>query len=113
MAEELIPHFEVAWNEADKPESGLKYLYFTPEVNKKFADRKTKAVLTERVVEEGEERYKITTIIEQEDGLGVECLRGSGLIAGATSRAYEDNVPDLEAGHDREVGHRLHQNYKI
>ena len=23
------------------------------------------------------------------------------------------NVPDLEAGHDREVGHRLHQNYKI
>jgi len=90
MAEELIPHFEVAWNEADKPESGFKYLYFSPEVNKKFADRKTKVVLTERIVEEGEERYKITTVIGQEDGLGVECLKGSGLIAGATSRAYED-----------------------
>jgi acetyl-CoA carboxylase/biotin carboxylase 1 len=35
-------------------------------------------------------RHKITTIIGAEDGLGVECLRGSGLIAGATSKAYED-----------------------
>jgi acetyl-CoA carboxylase / biotin carboxylase 1 len=35
-------------------------------------------------------RHKITTIVGAQDGLGVECLRGSGLIAGATSRAYED-----------------------
>ncbi|KAK5239368.1 acetyl-coenzyme-A carboxylase, partial [Exophiala xenobiotica] len=32
----------------------------------------------------------ITTIVGAKDGLGVECLQGSGLIAGATSKAYED-----------------------
>lgn len=90
MAEELIPHFSVAWNEIDKPEAGFKYLYLTPEIYKKFADRKQKTVITERINDDGEERYKITTIVGQEDGLGVECLKGSGLIAGATSKAYED-----------------------
>ena len=90
MAEELIPHFSVAWNDAEKPEAGFRYLYLTPDVHKRFADRKKKDVFTERIVEDGEERYKITTIIGAEDGLGVECLRGSGLIAGATSKAYED-----------------------
>lgn len=90
MAEELIPHFSVAWNEVEKPEAGFKYLYLTPEMHKKFADRKQKTVITERINDDGEERFKITTIVGQEDGLGVECLKGSGLIAGATSKAYED-----------------------
>jgi len=88
MAEELIPHFSVAWNDPEKPEAGFKYLYLTPDVHRRF--RKKKDVVCERIVEDGEERYKIMTIIGAEDGLGVECLRGSGLIAGATSRAYED-----------------------
>src|SRR5690606_29946921 len=82
MAEELIPHFSVAWNDPKKPEAGFKYLYLTPEVHKRFQERKKNEVLTERIVEDGEERYKITTIVGAEDGLGVECLRGSGLIAG-------------------------------
>lgn len=90
MAEELIPHFSAAWNDPAKPEAGLMYLYLTPEMKKRFEDGKTRDVITERIMEGEEERYKITTIIGAEDGLGVECLRGSGLIAGATSRAYED-----------------------
>lgn len=90
MAEELIPHFSAAWNDPTKPEAGFKYLYLTPEMKKRFEDGKTKDVITERIMEGEEERYKIMTIIGAEDGLGVECLRGSGLIAGATSRAYED-----------------------
>jgi len=90
MAEELIPHFSAAWNDPAKPEAGFKYLYLTPEMKKRFEDGKTRDVITERIMEGEEERYKITTIIGAEDGLGVECLRGSGLIAGATSRAYED-----------------------
>lgn len=90
MAEELIPHFSVAWNDASRPEKGLKYLYLTSEVKKRFADGKRKDVLTEEIKEDGEVRHKITTIVGAEDGLGVECLRGSGLIAGETSRAYED-----------------------
>ncbi|KAK6358447.1 acetyl-coenzyme-A carboxylase [Orbilia blumenaviensis] len=90
MAEELIPLFSVAWNDPGKPDAGFRYLYLTPDVHAKFEESGRKGVITERVVEEGEERYKITTIIGQEDGLGVECLRGSGIIAGATSRAYDD-----------------------
>ena len=90
MAEELIPHFSVAWNDPEKPDAGFKYLYLTPEAHRRFSERKKKDVICERIVEDGEERYKITTVVGAEDGLGVECLRGSGLIAGATSRAYED-----------------------
>jgi len=90
MADELIPHFSVAWNDPGKPEAGFKYLYLTPETKKRFEDGKTRDVITEQITEDGEVRHKITTIIGAQDGLGVECLRGSGLIAGATSKAYED-----------------------
>ncbi|KAI4277224.1 MAG: hypothetical protein LQ337_001938 [Flavoplaca oasis] len=90
MAEELIPYFSAAWNNPDKPEAGFKYLYLTKELKEKFEGGKSKGVITEPIVEDGEERHKITTIIGAEDGLGVECLKGSGLIAGATSKAYDD-----------------------
>jgi acetyl-CoA carboxylase/biotin carboxylase 1 len=90
LAEELIPHFSVAWKDKAKPEAGFEYLYLTPEKYKHFVDGKRQDVICEKVNDEGEERYKITTIIGAEDGLGVESLRGSGLIAGETSRAYED-----------------------
>lgn len=90
IADELIPHFSVAWNNADKPEAGFKYLYLTPEAKKRFDESNTKNVITEPITEDGEERHKITTIVGAKEGLGVESLRGSGLIAGATSKAYED-----------------------
>jgi acetyl-CoA carboxylase/biotin carboxylase 1 len=90
MADELIPYFSVAWNDVEKPEAGFKYLYLTPEVKKRFDASKKKEVITELIHDEGEERHKITTVIGAKDGLGVECLKGSGLIAGATSKAYED-----------------------
>lgn len=90
MAEELIPHFSVAWNDATRPEKGFKYLYLTPEIKARFDDGKRKDVITEQITEDGETRHKITTIVGAEDGLGVECLKGSGLIAGETSRAYDD-----------------------
>lgn len=90
MAEEMIPHFSAAWNDPKKPEAGFKYLYLTKKLKERFEDGKLRGVITEKILEDGEERYKITTIIGQEDGLGVECLRGSGLIAGETSKAYED-----------------------
>ena len=38
----------------------------------------------------GESRYKITDIIGKDDGLGVENLKYAGMIAGETSRAYEE-----------------------
>ncbi|RMZ80866.1 hypothetical protein DV737_g2773, partial [Chaetothyriales sp. CBS 132003] len=87
MADELIPHFSVAWNDAENQSAGFKYLYLTPE---KRTQLSAKDVITEEITDEGETRHKITTIVGAKDGLGVECLRGSGLIAGATSKAYED-----------------------
>ncbi|KAK7564996.1 acetyl-CoA carboxylase [Phyllosticta citricarpa] len=90
MAEELIPHFSVAWNDPENQQMGFKYLYLTEEKKKLFEDGGRKDVITEPIQDDGETRHKITTIVGAEDGLGVECLRGSGLIAGETSRAYED-----------------------
>ncbi|KAI1324066.1 acetyl-CoA carboxylase [Xylariaceae sp. FL0255] len=90
VADELIPHFKVAWNDANKQESGFKYLYLDEESKKRFEDGASRDVITEPVTEDGEQRHKIVAIVGAEDGLGVECLRGSGLIAGATSRAYND-----------------------
>lgn len=46
--------------------------------------------LTADVVQGGEDEWRLVDIIGKEDGLGVENLRGSGLIAGETSRAYEE-----------------------
>lgn len=86
VAEELMPHFKVAWNDDKKQEAGFRYLYLDDAAHEQFK----KEVVTEEVTENGEKRHKIVTIVGQEDGLGVECLRGSGLIAGATSRAYND-----------------------
>ena len=90
MAEELIPHFSVAWKDPKKPESGFEYLYLTPEKKARFEDGALKHVITKEIQVNGETRHMITTIVGAEDGLGVECLRGSGLIAGETSRAYDD-----------------------
>jgi len=90
IAEELIPHFSVAWKDIDRPEAGFDYLYLTPDKYAHFVDGKRNDVICEKIDADGETRHKITTIIGAEDGLGVESLRGSGLIAGETSRAYED-----------------------
>lgn len=37
-------------------------------------------------------RYKITDIIGKEEGLGAENLRGSGMIAGESSLAYDEII---------------------
>ncbi|KAG5984994.1 Acetyl-CoA carboxylase [Claviceps digitariae] len=86
LADELMPYFKVAWNNPEKQDAGFRYLYLDEKTKDKFKDE----VITEEVTEDGETRHKILTIVGREDGLGVECLRGSGLIAGATSRAYND-----------------------
>ncbi|KAI5863331.1 acetyl-CoA carboxylase [Durotheca rogersii] len=90
LAEELIPHFKVAWNDPSRQEGGFRYLYLDDAAKKRFEDGARRDVITETVTENGETRHKIVAIVGAEDGLGVECLRGSGLIAGATSRAYND-----------------------
>lgn len=91
VAEELIPLFNVSWNDPENPAKGFQYLYLSSEGMAELKKQaKDASVVTERVVEDGEERFVIKSIIGADDGLGVECLKGSGLIAGATSRAYKD-----------------------
>ena len=82
--------FSCAWNDPQKPEKGIKYLYLTSENFMKLQSKCEGSVLTTELDEDGEHRHKITDIIGLQDGLGVECLKGSGLIAGETSRAYDD-----------------------
>lgn len=90
VAEEVMNLFSCAWNVPDRPEKGIKYLYLTHENFLKLQSKGEGSVITVDIEEEGERRHKITDIVGLQDGIGVECLRGSGLIAGETSRAYDD-----------------------
>ncbi|KAJ3881247.1 acetyl CoA carboxylase [Lentinula edodes] len=90
LAEELIPLFSAAWNEEGHPEKGVHYLYLTHENYLKLEEQGHDSIKTVDVEVAGELRHKITDIIGLQDGLGVESLKGSGLIAGETSRAYDD-----------------------
>ncbi|MBN3319914.1 ACACA carboxylase, partial [Atractosteus spatula] len=90
LAEEIRHMFHVAWQDLSDPYKGFKYLYLTPQDYKKVSA--LNSVHCEHVEDEGESRYKITDIIGKEEGLGVENLRGSGMIAGESSLAYEEVI---------------------
>ena len=91
IAEELVPLFDVAWNDNNDPNKGFRYLHISDEnLAKLKSEGKADSVITEKIVDDNETRNRIKAIIGAEEGLGVECLRGSGLIAGATARAYKD-----------------------
>ncbi|PAA64942.1 hypothetical protein BOX15_Mlig015514g1 [Macrostomum lignano] len=88
LSEEVRRSFRVAWEDPADPHSGVKYLYLTPEDYKRLSPY----VACQLVEEAGESRYRLSDIYGKETGLGVENLRGSGLIAGETSRAYNEVV---------------------
>uniref|UniRef100_A0AAX7SUC5 acetyl-CoA carboxylase n=1 Tax=Astatotilapia calliptera TaxID=8154 RepID=A0AAX7SUC5_ASTCA len=90
LAEEIRHMFHVAWQDPADPYKGFKYLYLTPQDYKKVSA--LNSVHCEHVEDEGESRYKITDIIGKDEGLGVENLRGSGMIAGESSLAYEEII---------------------
>lgn len=88
LATEVMNKFQAAWENPEMPWKGFKYLYLTPDDYRSLAD--AGAVKAEAVSEDGETRYKITDVIGLEHGLGVESLRGSGMIAGETATAYDE-----------------------
>lgn len=90
LAEEVKHHFKVAWNDPLAPEKGFKYIYVTPSDFKKLSA--TNSMHAELIEDDGESRYKVTDIIGRDDGIGVENLKGSGMIAGEMSAAYDDIV---------------------
>ncbi|KAM9195095.1 acetyl-CoA carboxylase 2 isoform 4-T4 [Dugong dugon] len=90
LAEEIKHMFQVAWVDPKDPHKGFKYLYLTPQDYTKISP--LNSVHCKHIEEGGESRYMVTDIIGKDDGLGVENLRGSGTIAGESSRAYEEIV---------------------
>ncbi|XP_033740192.1 acetyl-CoA carboxylase-like isoform X1 [Pecten maximus] len=101
LSEELKHLFRVAWQDNKDPDKGFKYLYLAPDDFKKVSA--VNAVRAELIEDEGESRYKITDIIGKDEGLGVENLRGSGMIAGETSAAYEE-IPTISLVTCRAIG---------
>jgi acetyl-CoA carboxylase/biotin carboxylase 1 len=88
LIEDLKPKFKVAFKDAANPSAGYEYLYLSEE---DYTALPENTVQGEFVFSpEGEKRFKLSDIIGQEHGIGVENLRGSGMIAGETSRAYQD-----------------------
>ncbi|KAM5238299.1 acetyl-CoA carboxylase 2 isoform 2-T2 [Ctenodactylus gundi] len=90
LAEEIKPMFQVAWVDPEDPHKGFKYLYLTPQDYTRISSLNT--VHCKHVEEGGESRYVIIDIIGKEDGLGVENIRASGMIARESSLAYDEIV---------------------
>lgn len=90
LAEELKELFQVAWVDPSNPDKGIKYLYLKQEDYVKLNNVDSKILNAELIEDDSEVRYKINDIYGKENGLGVENLRGSGMIAGETSQAYNE-----------------------
>ena len=88
MADEVKRAFKVEWNDPEVCSKGFKYIYVTPEDYAALGPNGKKSLLAEYIKEK--DHYKVLDIIGEAPDLGVENLRGSGTIAGETSRAYND-----------------------
>jgi acetyl-CoA carboxylase/biotin carboxylase 1 len=89
LAEGVKKTFKVAFKDSTQPENGFDFLYVTKSDYESLC-KDCKQILVEPATYGGEDVYKISDIIGVEPDLGVENLKGSGLIAGETSVAYND-----------------------
>lgn len=87
LVDDLKSKYRVAWKDERNPLLGFDYLYLSEDEYNALAPGTVDA--TPQKIN-GETRYVLDAIIGQIHGIGVENLRGSGLIAGETSRAYEE-----------------------
>ena len=89
LAESVKKAFKVAFKDPSKPENGFNFLYVTKE-DYEMLCKDVKQILVEPAMYANKNVYKVTDIIGIEPDLGVENLKGSGLIAGETSIAYNE-----------------------
>lgn len=89
LADRIKKSYKVAFNDPKKPENGFDYLYVTKKDYELYTSQ-GKEIIAEPCSLNGEVVYRLTDIIGSEPDLGVENLKGSGLIAGETSAAYND-----------------------
>lgn len=89
LSESVRGRFKVAFKEPSSPESGFEFLYLDKADFQELVQngQQVSGVETDY---NGQLVYRIIDIIGCEADLGVENLKGSGLIAGETSIAYED-----------------------
>lgn len=84
IADEIRDCMQVKWVDPRLPSKGFKALG----LKQADIDSLSPYVKTGRKIDD--DLYEITDIVGAEHGLGVENLMGSGLIAGETSRAYNE-----------------------
>ena len=89
LSEEIKRLFRIKWNDETNPDKGYKYIYLSDADREKIRRGETEErpiVKTELVIDEEtkEKHHRIIDVIGKEDDLGVENLRGSGMIAGET-----------------------------
>lgn len=89
LADSVKKVFKVAFKDSSKPENGFDFIYVTKKDFESLTTDK-ECIKAEPATYGGEDVYRITDIIGSEPDLGVENLKGSGLIAGETSTAYKD-----------------------
>ncbi|CAL8090474.1 unnamed protein product [Calicophoron daubneyi] len=88
VAEDVKALFRVAWVDPAHPAKGYNYLYLSSDDYEQL--KECEAVNCEKIEVDGEIRYKIVDIVGKEHDMSVENLRGSAMIAGETSLAYDD-----------------------
>lgn len=79
----MKPKFKIKFSDPSSPTKGFDYLYLTDDDYKSLPE----GTVVAKQVPEG---WAITDIIGTNHGIGVENLRGSGMIAGETSKAYDE-----------------------
>ena len=89
MADSVKKVFKVAFKDPERPDTGFDFIYVTKKDFEGLTADKD-LIKAEPTTYSGEEVYRVTDIIGSEPDLGVENLKGSGLIAGETSAAYKD-----------------------
>jgi len=92
LAEELKPYIKAKWTDPEDPCKGFDYLYLEQDAFDKFPPG---TVVARESKLDDQTIYILDAIIGEglkstAGGIGVENLRGSGLIAGETSRAYDE-----------------------
>lgn len=106
LANEVRDLFKVRWIKRENPIAGFSYLYLTEsDYASLLKEKKEHCVIVtkvegcgcgcgEKVCKETDgaeaNHWRIDDVVGLQDGLGVENLKGSGLIAGETSRAYKE-----------------------
>ena len=95
LSKDIEKCFKVEWR---KNSTLPEYIWLTPADYAKFGH----LVIADHLLVDGQSRYKITAILGNDD-CGTAALKGSGLIAGETSKAYHD-IPTLSLVTGRAVG---------